>query len=996
MISYLLKHPTGTLMGCLCLVVMGLVVLFTMPINLYPQAQFPVLTINTVLSDSSPEEIETIITKPIEEAVSEISGLRKIQSVSRFGESEITLQFHYGGEIREKALEVRSRIRRLIPSFPKDARFPTITQYNPSDLPVMVIAVIPKTSPELAGEWVQQTLRPLLTRMDGVASIRVSGAPRRQITVDCDPGRLNAHQLTIQDVAESIKEGHQALPAGFTSLGDKRLAVTTEGKLLSISEIEQQPLSGPKTKLPVRVGQVAEVKQGSEQPREITRYNGESLITVSVYRSAMADLRRISLEAGKVLEQCRKEHEDAPVIRIITDQGRELDKTLERLAIILILTAIITAAVLFFFLGNFLTTLIVLSSIPLAMLLTILFMWLFGVSLDLLSLGGLTLGLGILVDNAIVVVESVCRRWSSGLDLEQGIIRGNNDVMAPLIMSTLTTVIVFIPVVFFSKEIRLLFSGFSLTVALSLIASLLASLVLAPVLMKVVGNHYDLVSQRTFIDFSVLTEKYGQILRSLNAHSWPILCGAAIFLGFAVFLAQGLSFRQTLPSEDQRFRIAMVLPPGTSRDTTAAEAEKVEKILQELKLLKDVHSEIHGNQANFTISVRSPQWHENVEQIDTVTLRKSLAPLQGIQFHVVPLGSRSNETRISMTINGPDIDRLESLQNGIVGSLRKVPGILDVIVMQSNPAPVVEFSVRHESVGFLGFDAKDMAYHLRSHLTGPVAAKMIEGEKQVSIRVRAKRMPEEGLESVQHGIIPGRHGQSAPFLQLGKPSVRLAKNELNRENRRPALKLNLVLDSSDPLKVSENIKGNLDTVLKNTGCDYSFGDEIRNISKTRTEMRGSIGAGLALIYLVLVVATESLSLPLLILTAAPLGLAGSVMALMASGTVVTLPVYIGIMVLCGLIVNVNVVMTYNVNRLIREGENTYTAVMEGAKQRLRAIVMTVLTTVLAMLPMLLDRGSGSSLWSPFAVTLAPGVVCGAMFSLLITPTLYLKLVRMPR
>ena len=995
MTSFLLTRPLGTLTACLCLVMLGLFALFYMPINLYPQTQFPVLTISTAFSDSSPEEIETLITKPMEEAVADLPGLRKIQSLSHSGESEVTLQFHYGQNISEKALEVRSRIRRIFPLLPKDARFPVITRYDPSGAPVIVLAVTGKTSPEETGQWVYHTLKPKLSRIEGVATVKVSGAPRPQIMVDCDAGRLNALCLTIHDVTEAIRTGHNSLPAGFITTTGKRLSVVTAGKLDSPGDVEKQPVRASSTGAPITVGQLAGVKLGSEQAGDIARYNGQSLITAAVYRSTDADLRGLWKDLKKLLDEIHQGSDSVPEIKVITNQAADLETVLQRSRIVIAMTALITAGVLFTFLGNLRSTVVVLSAIPFSLCVAVLLMKAFGVTFDLLSLGGLTLGLGILVDNAIVVVESISRRWNERPVLSDAIISGTDEVALPLFLSTLSTVIVFIPVVFISREVRMLFVGFTWTVAASLMASLVASLVLVPVLFHYLGKKgAGERSERAFFKFSVISQRYGRILNVLGNHPGLLVGFAGIFLVLGLLSARGLSFRETLTTEVRHFRVFMVLAPGTSKETTAAKAEAVEKHLMDLPGVEGVYTEAQGNQGRFTVSMAPGTALGSRNPITTEEIKALFKDQQGIQFHVVPLGHRGDEAKLSLNIQGPSAERLMSLQDAARQSLHLVSGVKDVMVRQGNPSPVLEFPVRHEAVGFRGVQAKDLAYHLRGHLTGPVAAKLIGGERVTQVRVRALRNREEGLDAVGQGAIPNDRREMVPFMELAQPSPRLALGELHRENRRPVLRMTLLLDKDDPLQVAEGVKKSLDKMLQGSGCDYSFGDEIQDIIRTRKEMITAAGTGLALIYLILIIATESLLQPLLIMTAVPMGVAGAAIALRLLGIPVSLPVYVGLMILCGLIVNVNVVMTYTINRLFRQGASAEEAAKEGAQIRLRAILMTVLTTFFASLPMLLDRGAGSSMWSPFALTLAAGVISGALFSLTMTPILYPKLERL--
>ncbi len=293
MVRAILDRPLGTLATCITIVLLGIVAMTYMPINLYPQTRYPVMTIKTVFSDASPEEIETLITKPLEQAIADLPGLRKIQSVSHHGESEVTVQFHYGQDISEKALEVRSRIRRIFPTLPKDARFPVITRYDPSGAPAIVLAIAGKSLKEETNRWVYQILKPKLSRIDGVATVKVSGAPRQEISVDCDPARLKALSLTIQDVARAVGTAHKMLTGGVTNISGKRLPVVTAGKLESPADVARQPLTACETGSPLTIGEIARVTRAPDKTTEIARYNGQSLIAISIYRSPHADLRTL-------------------------------------------------------------------------------------------------------------------------------------------------------------------------------------------------------------------------------------------------------------------------------------------------------------------------------------------------------------------------------------------------------------------------------------------------------------------------------------------------------------------------------------------------------------------------------------------------------------------------------------------------------------------------------------------------------------------------------
>jgi len=988
LIAILLSRPLGTLTGCICAVILGAFALYHLPVNLYPHTEFPVLTVTTDFFEASPEEVETLITKPLEDAFADIPGLRRIQSSSDEGESRITLQFHYGQNISERALEVRSRLRRVIPSLPRDARFPVINRYDPGSSPVIVLAVAGTSSEEEAGTWVNRNLKPRLSTIEGVASVRVSGAPRPQIIADCDSGRLRASGLTIGGVNRTVREGHHSMPAGYLTLADRRIPIMTEGKFCTPEDVSQHPVKTTDTGSTVKAGEVAGIKFSPEEPHEITRYNGSHLITVAIYKAPDVDVRAVWRSVQERLRDLDGARDGVPAISVIFNEAVELEAVLQRAVKMMALTSAVTAFVLFVFLRSIAATLVVLSAVPFSLFLAVLLMKIFGVGLDLLSIGGLMLGLGILVDNSIVVVESISKKWEEGFSSGEGVVAGTEEVLRPLMLSTLATVIVFIPVVFISREVRLFFVGFTWTVVGSLVASLIASLILIPVLYRYLGP-LTRARFRESTKLRGLAKRYQQVLSAVDNRKIAAFACLAVFLVAGSWAATRLSYRQGFATELRQFRIMMALQPGSSKEHTAKAAAKVEEKLLSLPAVKGVHSEIHGNQAGLTVSLKERNETEKKDILSMGRLREIIGQQPGTQIHVVPVGQQRDETKILLKVHGPGTDRLRELQEPVRQALTRVPGVIDAIILHKNPAPVVEFVLNQDELGFRHVRAQDVAHHVRSYFTGPVAARIFSEERIVNVRVRASRDKTEGLAPLSQSVLFNDRGQPVPFTELVKPSVTMEPGERQRENRQPVMRSSVVLaKDADPLTVVHAIRTAIERMQLPPRYDYAFGDEVQDIVRVRQEMMTAVGLGLVLVYLVLIAATESFLQPFFIMAAVPLGAVSAASALYLLGIPVSLPVYVGFMILCGLIVNVNVVMVYTINRMRREGQSVDEAVANGAQRRLRAILMTVATTVGASLPLFLDQGPGSSIWSPFALTLASGMAVSGILSLALTPVLY--------
>lgn len=987
-IELAVRRPKGALTVCACITILGLVAFSGAHIILFPQTRLPVLSITTVLSDADPEEIERTITRPAEDSIADVPGLRSIHSVSRFGESVVTAQFNRDRDITDAALEVRSRIRRLFPTLPKDTRFPVITRYDPSSAPILMLAVRGRGKLEDTGNWVNRVMKPTLSRIDGVAEVRMAGAPAREIVAECDPGRLKAVGLTVKEVAHKIDTAFQTLPAGF---------LTTSGNRISVRAVSSPPVPAAVAAItvtvgpgggPITVGSLGEVAYSPREPREITRYNGERLVTAAVFKSSDADTRAVWAVLQDALARIRAEHGTSVRIDDVYNQGASLGRIVRRLEHIVLITAAITALVLYLFLFSVRTTLTVLAALPFSLMVSVLALRALGLPLDALTLSGLALGLGMLVDNAVVAVESVYSRASPETCLQESITRGVNVIAAPIVLSTVTTAVVLIPVVFVNKDVRLYYSGFSTGVAVSLAASLAAALVLVPALLRVMGFRSFRVSRGPSVAGSGMIEKTVRAVRRVHAFRFALVLITLIFIISAALQWDRLSFRADPEGTAQDFRVNLALPPGTSKEYSSQISLDLERKLVDMAGAAGVHAEIWSNQSRMLVVGDrvnpNPSFETNLRQ----TLMQTIRDPRHVQFHMEPVGQEAQGQRLSIHIQGPDIEKLLDLQMRAFTVLSAVPQVRDVIVRHGNAVPVIELRMERKTLGFRGADAEDVAVGLRSHLTGPVAARIYSSTGATEIRVRARSESEVSLASLQRIMIPDRSGNLIPLGELAVPVTRVALQEHHRMNRRPVITMTALIGANDPLESARAIERALTEVPFPEGFDYSFGRELERIKSTRREMLTAGLLGVILIYLMLCAATESLLQPVIIMTAIPFALGGAVWALVLSGTPVSAPVYIAAILLSGLIVNLNIVMLYRFNAHRREGRATADVVSVGLQERMRPILMTVATTVCAALPLLFDRGTGSGMWGPLAITLAGGMTAGALFSVVITPALY--------
>jgi len=862
-----------------------------------------------------------------------------------------------------------------------------ISLFNPADAPIAVLGVTGKQSlPEIA-QWVRHSLSPELNRIKGVAAVRIAGAPETEIIADCRPEKLKSLHMTVQDVSRTINRGHKSLTGGSVVVGDRIVPVRTSGNLENAGEIARQPLSVADHGGLVTIRSVADVREVSLPPRETTRHNGKPLVSVAVYRSAEADLRTLWQEVRNTLDRIKSTSPSSPDVEVIFSQAEELEKALFRLKGVLVLSAGAAGVVLFVFFGSIWSTLTVMAAIPFSLLVGLLFMYLLQVPLDLLSMSGLVLAAGMLVDNGVVVIESISRQPAeTGAAGE--VSTGTREVALPVLLSTVTTVMVFLPLVFASRDIRMYYSGLTWSVSLGLAASLAAALVLVPLLLRFSPGTERKPSRR-FVEAGIHSGLYDGIL-DFCADKPVIVVGVAlVLLAVSTALIPGLSFRAGEGLEERMFRVAVVMPPGTVKSVTDAQVAVIDKTLLSLDGVQHVHSKVWGSQGRITIALKEKSEFPESGSGVRSRLKQMLPTTTAAQIHVLPMGRSGQDLVVSLTVSGPDTKELASYSKTLLKDLSKLNGIENILVHQGDPIPTLEYIVRHDKVGYYGVDAKHLADHLRGHLTGPVATRVFSSEREILVRVRGLRDEKDGFDPLKKTFVRNLEGRMIPLLELVQARTRWVPSEIHRLNHRRMIKISLYFGDVNALTVGDALNELIGQTEAAAGYTLKPGPEIEKILNTRREMVYAAVIAVLLSYLVLVSATESFLLPLVIVAVVPFAGAGVVVAHALMGSSISRPVYMGLIILCGLVINVNILIVHSARSEELKGASPKDAIRRGAKNRLRPVLITTLTTVVGAFPMLLDRGTGSSLWTPFALTLATGLTVAAVASLVLTPALYL-------
>ena len=980
LIQALLARPLGGLALCLCLAGLGLVAAQSIKLAMYTSRSYPVINISTRLSGTGPREVEVKITRPVEEAMRGVMGLRKVYSTSKPGRSQVTLELRTNTDVSAAAQQVRARLRRLRPELPPDARPPVIGLYNPAQRPVAVLGVSGGPSLGKAGEWARRVLKPELRKIDGVAGVEVGGAPDPEILVDCDPLRLRALGLTVQEVARSLSLSSRNQPGGHFDSGPLRLPIRTAGRVANAGEVASLPITAGRHESVVTLGQVAQISDTFKKPTELNSLNGKPVVTLALHQTWGGDLGGLWKRVQKVIKE-RDPARDGYTVQVVYSQAQSLDKALGRLEWVALIAAAAAAIVLFLFLRTISSTLVAMAALPFSLLLALLLLRLMGLSLDLMALSGLALALGILVDNAVVVIEAVHHHWQKGASRREGLVQGVGEVAGPIAFSTLTTVAAFLPLIAVSDRVRLTLGGFFWGMSLSLCASLVAALVLVPILLHYFGRMPAKGAQ----GFRP-PRAYRAILEGMGKRRiWFILAGAA-FLAVGFWMSAGLPFQSGGVLSTKGFNVVLVTPPGTPKETTSLPVEKLYRAISGLPEIDRVHTRVWGNQGRLTVTLHPGASEAAVEK----KIRAALPDRRGIQFHVLPLGASSSSGGTSLTLNlfGQSVNGLFQYQKDIKELLAKVPGMGDMVLKMGSPSPEMELALKHRLLGAYGLSARQVAGEVRSSLDGPVAFTLVKGDQEVEVRVRARPLEGEGPGSLDRIFIEAPGRGPIPLKELVTPRILSSPAELFREDFKRVVRLTLVLHREDSITAARDVQKALDGLGPRPGYSWAMDDSVERVTTVRREMFTGAVLALILVYLIMVAASESLAGPVVVMTAAPFAAAGAVMGLKAAGIAVTMPVYLGAVILAGMLVNTGLVMIDAMTRSLKSGLTPREAAREGALRRFRPVMMSTLSTTAGALPLFLDQGTGSSAWAPLALTLASGLIVSALFALLLTPALF--------
>ena len=1035
-IDFSTRRPVSIFIFAIAAVVFGTVAFRKLATDLLPDITYPSLSVQTTYEGAAPVEVESLITRPVENSVGVVNNVVRVISSSRPDVSEVTLEFAWGTNMDLAALDVRERLDVL--QLPADAERPLLLRYDPSLDPILRLGASGQDDLIHLRLLAEEQVKRSLERIEGVAAVVVSGGLEEEIHVELDERRIASLGLTAERILERLEQENINLTGGRLREGQTEYLVRTVNEFLRAEDLQEIVVDSAQGAL-VRVKDVARVARGHKEREIITRINGRESVEIAVFKEGgtntvtVSDAVRAAL--GDLAERLQQLDPNLE-LTVISDQAGYIRQSVSEVLSTALYGGLLAILVLFLFLRSWKTTLIIGIAIPISVVATFFLMFVSNISLNIMSLGGLTLGIGLLVDNSIVVLESIQRRRDQGLGDLEAAQDGASRVARAVIASTLTTVCVFVPIVFVEGIAGQLFGDQALTVTYSLVISLIVALTIIPMLAsrrfdpgeatgrprgsalrttvgaaRLIGGLGRLIGRlvaaitavplRLFhAGFDALAALYRRTLSWVLDHRVVTLLVAVVLLALSLLLLPMLGSELVPELVQGEFYVNTQLPPGTHLDLNQRRMAQLEAFAADMEGIETVYAivgtsneqggvagEKRENIGQLTLTLAAPRSREREEE-RMVELRTALDSQEQLEYRFGRPSYFSFRTPIEVEIRGYNLQLLERLAGQLTERMATIDGLADIKSSTEGGNPELQIRFDRERLAALGLTLDQVAGVVRSKVLGSVATDIQREDRSIDIRLRAQEEYRDSVEDLRQLTVS----------QTGKTSIALAAvadvvetegpAEIRRSEGDRVAVITANLEGRDLGSVSEDILAALNELSLPSGYDYRVGGQRQEMETSFKSMRMAILLAVFMVYLVLASQFESLIHPLVILFSVPFALIGTLATLWLAGVTISIVVLIGVILLAGIVVNNAIILVDYTNQLRRDGMSKREALEKAGRVRLRPILMTTLTTVLGLLPMAIGLGEGSELRSPMALTVIGGLITSTALTLLIIPAVY--------
>lgn len=1004
-----MRRPVTTFMAFLAMSLLGLASLKLLPVDLLPKMEPPAITVITPYPGASAEDVEDKVTRHVENQLSVVGSLETITSISAEGQSVVTCQFKWGTDLNEAANDIRDRLEVVKRLLPDDAERPMLFKFSTAMIPVLFVGFTAEESYPRLYQFVDRFVANRIKTVPGVGSVGIIGGLQREVQVRLDRDRLNAYGLTPMQIAQAIASSHMNLPAGRISIGRTEYVIRVLGEVEEPREFEKVVVDW-RNGFPVYLKDVAEIRDSHRERRAYVRINGRDALMMMVQKQTGANTVEVSRRVKEKLQELSRTFPPDVKYMILRDSGHDVLMSIRNLSRSLWWALVTVAAVVLFFLGRVIASLIVVLTIPFSLIVAFFLLYLFGMTINVISLSSVVVSMGMVVDNAIVVLENITRKRQEGLGATEAAIEGTKEVGMAITASSLTTMAVFLPLVFMKGLSGIMFKDMALVVTAAVLCSLLTALTVTPMLSSRLMEGREERAFPTAKATRHLETVYGFLLKRALLYPWrTVAIALALFASvLPVFKVIGKEF---LPREDRsHIGIDVELAVGTRVEETDRVVKEIERIIrqkvpeaeavfvrsgsEEGSLSRAFGSKTGSHIGHIGIRLLEKGKRERSSFEIADLLRKEIRAIPGVvKLNVMtdqPMarllmgGSRA----LSLELMGDDLEGLYAFSQQVKRMLEGIKGVRDVWTDYERYAPEVHVVIDKEKASALGLTVERIAQGLRSLFYGHEATRFLEAGGEYKVFLRLEEPQRESLNDIAEAPLVLPRGSVVPLKNVAKVQVRQGPLEIYRKDQMRVIRVEANIYGRSLGEVAQEVGRALRGLKPPPGVIVKWGGQVREQQKSFRELIGLFLLGVILVYMVMASQFESLRQPFVIMTSVPFLLIGVSFALLIGRASLSMVSLIGMVMLVGIVVNNAIVLVDYTNLLRRRGTELLEAVHQGAVRRLRPILMTTLTTMGGVLPMVLSTGEGSESWRPLGLTIFGGLFSSALITLFLIPVLY--------
>ncbi len=1082
LIDFSVKRKVTISMFTVAILLFGIVSLSRLNVNLLPDLSYPTLTVRTEFEGAAPIEVENLISKPIEEAVGVVKGVKLVRSISRAGQSDVVLEFAWGTNMDIANLDVIAKLDAI--QLPLQAKKPVTLRFDPTLDPIIRYALYyddsekedPESTddrkvdlasflepdedlndPEAIARLKQlriisdEILKKNLESSDGVASVKISGGLEEQIQVNIDQERLAYLNIPIETITSTLSAENINLSGGRLEEGTQQYLVRTLNEFKDVDQIRNTVLTVLNGNT-VYLKDVADIRQGYKEREAITRLNAQEAVEIAIYKEGDANTVAVAESAKERINEIQRNLPSGMKLEKVYDQSIFISSAVNEVKTAGIIGGILAVLVLYFFLRNFWSTVIISVSIPVSIIATFNLMYGNDITLNIMSLGGIALGIGMLVDNSIVVLENIARHKDMGKNALEAAKDGASEVGTAVIASTLTTVAVFFPLVFVDGIAGQLFRDQALTVTFSLIASLVVAVTLIPMMSSLSGRKKAITplelkeprtsagrffrKSRLFFFYTIPTavtkairaifnffakalkfifspfvwafdkfyqaseEVYLGLLKTSLNNRLIVIVVAILCFGGSLTLVQKIGIELIPQLSQGEFKVEFKLPPGTPIEQTDSALKAVQEATKEAQNVQSTFAVAGtGNRMDANPDQGGENWGElnvllasgassDTESSVMSSMRSSLQVVPGLQYKFSRPSLFSFSTPVEVEISGYDLEQLKEVSDQIVQKMDANSRFADVKNSMQIGSPEIQILFDRDRAAALGLKVHEVADRVVSNVRGDVATRYSWRDRKIDVLVRAQEEDRSSIDEIKNLVINPNSERSIPLSAIAEVKIANGPGEIRRASQQRVAVVTANLNYGDLGDAATDVQQIINETTMPSGVFARIAGQNEEMGESFKSLLFALALAVFLVYLVMASQFESLLHPFIILFTIPLALVGAILALFITGTTISVVVFIGLILLAGIVVNNAIVLIDLINQLRERGMDKYEAIIEGGKSRLRPILMTTLTTTLGLLPLAIGFGDGAELRAPMGITVIGGLLVSTLLTLVVIPVMY--------